>query len=40
MTYTVTENGTIEFDWEKVTPEEYKARLESERSENELDMAA
>ena len=28
--YTVTENGTIEFDWEKLTPEEIKEQLAKE----------
>lgn len=33
MSYTVTSNGTIEFDWENRTPEEIRAELAKQESD-------
>lgn len=41
MTYTVTENGTVCFDWEKKTPEEIREELEKqETAPQDVPMAA
>lgn len=41
MTYTVTSNGTVEFDWESKTPEEIRAELaKQETTPQDVPMAA
>lgn len=41
MSYTVNSNGTVEFDWEKKTPEEIREELSRQEAEaRELPAAA
>ena len=41
MSYTVTSNGTVEFDWESKTPEEIREKLaKQETAPQDVSMAA